>query len=100
MFTNIKEFFSKMFKKTDDIREFLEDKLADVLAKANESETLDELEKKLIATGIRCGVIYFQSQFGSSFTVTDAQYAQIADVIVEKGINKINPAIVKQLRKK
>ena len=84
-----------MFKKLNDAREFIEDRIADVLDKVQESEPIDEVEKKLITTGVKAGLTYFCG----SCPLDSEKLAVIADSIVEKGINKVNPAISKQLRK-
>lgn len=76
-------------------REFIEDRIADVLDKVQETEAVDVVEKKLISAGIQAGLTYF---FGAC-PLNSEQVNTISDSIVEKGINKINPAVSKQLRK-
>ena len=84
-----------LFKTLDGAREFIEDRIADVLDKVQESEKIDDVEKRLISTGVKAGLTYFMG----SCPVDDKALNVISDSIVEKGINKINPAISKQLRK-
>ena len=84
-----------LFKTIDGAREYIENKLADVLDNVQESETIDEIEKKLITTGLELGLLYFLG----NCPLKQEHTALIADSIVEKGINKINPKISKQLRK-
>lgn len=84
-----------LFKTLDGVREYVEDRIADVLDKVQESEAIDKVEKKLIKEGVQAGLTYALGKC----PVDDAKLEVIADSIVEKGINKINPAISKQLRK-
>lgn len=79
-----------------DLHWFIRNACADALDKAQGNETLDELEKKGIKAGIKAGLVYFTG----SCPLTDEQLEKIADAMVEQGINKINPAISKQLRKR
>ena len=102
----MKDFFKKitktvatpivlLFKTLDGAREFIEDRIADVLDRAHDSEKVDEVEKKLITAGIKAGLTYFCG----SCPLNNEKLNVISDSIVEKGINKINPALSKQLRK-
>lgn len=84
-----------LFKTLDGAREFIEDRIADVLDKVQESERVDEVEKKLITAGIKAGIIYFCG----SCPLDNEKLNVISTAIIEKGINKINPAISAQLRK-
>ena len=56
---------------------------------------IDEIEKKVIKAGIKAGITYFCN----ACPLDDEKLDAISETIVEKGINKINPAISKQLRK-
>lgn len=76
-------------------REFVEDRIADVLDRVQESDKVDEVEKKLITAGIKAGITYYCN----ACPLDDEKINVISDTIVEKGINKINPAVSKQLRK-
>jgi len=84
-----------MFKTLNGAREFVEDRIADVLDRIQPSEKIDEIEKKLITAGIKAGITYFCN----TCPLSDEKINAISDTIVEKGINKINPALSKQLRK-
>lgn len=87
---------NSLFKKADNVREFIEDRIADVLDKVQGNESIDEVEKKLIKAGIKAGLTYFTG----GCALSDEQLSKIAEPIVESGINKINPMISRQLRKK
>lgn len=84
-----------LFKTLNGAREFIEDRIADVLDKVQECEPVDKVEKKLISAGVQAGLTYFLG----TCPLDSKRVNVIADSIVEKGINKINPAISKQLRK-
>ena len=57
--------------------------------------TFDAVEKKVITAGVKAGITYFCG----SCPLDNEKLNAISETIVEKGINKINPAISKQLRK-
>ena len=84
-----------LFKTLNGAREFVEDRIADVLDKVQACETFDTIEKKVITAGVKAGITYFCG----SCPLNDEKLNAISETIVEKGINKINPAISKQLRK-
>lgn len=84
-----------LFKSLNGAREFVENRIADVLDRVQPSEKVDEIEKKLITAGIKAGLIYFCNDC----PLDDKRLNAISETIVEKGINKINPALSKQLRK-
>ena len=84
-----------MFKTLNGAREFVENRIADVLDIVQPSEKVDEIEKKVIKAGIKAGITYFCNACPLDNDKLDA----ISETIVEKGINKINPALSKQLRK-
>lgn len=84
-----------MFKTLNGAREFVENRIADVLDIVQPSEKVDEIEKKVIKAGIKAGIIYFCN----ACPLDDEKLDAISETIVEKGINKINPAVSKQLRK-
>lgn len=84
-----------LFKTLNGAREFIEDRIADVLDKVQSCETFDAIEKKVITAGVKAGITYFCG----SCPLDDEKLNAISETIVEKGINKINPAISKQLRK-
>ena len=84
-----------LFKTLNGVREFVEDRIADVLDKVQASESFDSVEQKVITAGIKAGITYFCG----SCPLDDEKLDAISETIVEKGINKINPVISKQLRK-
>ena len=84
-----------MFKTLNGAREFVENRIADVLDRVQPSEKVDEIEKKVIKAGIKAGITYFCN----ACPLDDDKLDAISETIVEKGINKINPALSKQLRK-
>lgn len=84
-----------MFKTLNGAREFVENRIADVLDRVQPSEKVDEIEKKVIKAGIKAGITYFCN----ACPLDDEKLDAISETIVEKGINKINPALSKQLRK-
>ena len=84
-----------MFKTLNGAREFVENRIADVLDRVQPSEKVDEIEKKVIKAGIKAGITYFCN----ACPLDDEKLNAISETIVEKGINKINPALSKQLRK-
>ena len=98
----MKEFFKTLttpivllFRTLNGAREFVEDRIADALDLMQKSEKIDKAEEKLITTGIKAGLTYFCG----SCPLSDDKLNVISEAIVEKGLNKINPAISKQLRK-
>ena len=84
-----------MFKTLNGAREFVENRIADVLDRVQPSEKVDEIEKKVIKAGIKAGITYFCN----ACPLDDEKLDAISETIVEKGINKINPVLSKQLRK-
>ena len=84
-----------MFKTLNGAREFVENRIADVLDRVQPSEKVDEIEKKVIKAGIKAGITYFCN----ACPLDDEKLNAISETIVEKGINKINPVLSKQLRK-
>ena len=84
-----------MFKTLNGAREFVENRIADVLDIVQPSEKVDEIEKKVIKAGIKAGITYFCN----ACPLDDEKLDAISETIVEKGINKINPALSRQLRK-
>ena len=88
------DLFKKLFKKVDDLREYLEDKLADLLEKIDKSKKVDELEKTIIAKGIDYGIEYCTKTNSVPSDFTQA----IAEEVV-KCLGKLNRLTQKQLRK-
>lgn len=84
----------KALKNPKEFKEKVEDALAKVLRKVDDSEKIDELETKLIMSGIQAA----QSYFGVSVLNEDARKT-IAEKVVEC-LGKINDKAVTQLEKK
>lgn len=84
----------KILNKIDDVREKIEDALADLLAKIDKNKPLDETEKTIITTGLRTGL----NALG--FSISDEQIEKIVTPIVEVGFSTVNKKVQKQLRKK
>lgn len=88
------DWFKNLFKKVNDLREYLEDKLADLLEKIDKSKKVDELEKTIIAKGIDYGIEYCAKTNSVPSDFTQA----IAEEVV-KCLGKLNQLTQKQLRK-
>lgn len=87
------EFFKNLFKKADGFREGLENKLADVLDKIDDSEKVDEAEKKLIEGAINYALEYYGVK-NIPAGVTEA----ISEGLVDS-LGKLNNKLQTQLRK-
>ena len=87
------EFFKNLFKKADGFREGLENKLADVLDKIDDSEKVDEAEKKLIEGAINYALEYYGVK-NVPAEVTEA----ISEGLVDS-LGKLNNKLQTQLRK-
>lgn len=87
------EFFKNLFKKADGFREGLENKLADVLDKIDDSEEVDEAEKKLIESAINYALEYYGVK-NVPAGVTEA----ISEGLVDS-LGKLNNKLQTQLRK-
>ena len=87
------EFFKNLFKKADGFREGLENKLADVLDKIDDSEKVDEAEKKLIEGAINYALEYYGVK-NVPAGVTEA----ISEGLVDS-LGKLNNKLESQLRK-
>lgn len=87
------EFFKKLFRKADGFREGLENKLADVLEKIDDSEEVDEAEKKLIEGAINYALEYYRVT-NVPAGVTEA----ISEGLVDS-LGKLNNKLQTQLRK-
>lgn len=87
------EFFKNLFKKADGFREGLENKLADVLDKIDDSEEIDEAEKKLIEGAINYALEYYGVK-NVPAGVTEA----ISEGLVDS-LGKLNNKLQVQLRK-
>lgn len=87
------EFFKNLFKKADGFREGLENRLADVLDKIDDSEEIDEAEKKLIESAINYALEYYGVK-NVPAGVTEA----ISEGLVDS-LGKLNNKLQTQLRK-
>lgn len=87
------EFFKNLFKKADGFREGLENKLADVLDKIDDSEKVDEAEKKLIEGAINYALEYYGVK-NVPAGVTEA----ISEGLVDS-LGKLNNKLQTQLQK-
>lgn len=87
------EFFKKLFRKANGFREGLENKLADVLDKIDDSEKVDEAEKKLIEGAINYALEYYGVK-NVPAGVTEA----ISEGLVDS-LGKLNNKLQTQLRK-
>lgn len=87
------EFFKKLFRKADGFREGLENKLADVLDKIDDSEEVNETEKKLIEGAINYALEYYGVK-NIPAGVTEA----ISEGLVDS-LGKLNNKLQTQLRK-
>lgn len=87
------EFLKNLFKKADGFREGLENKLADVLDKIDDSEKVDEAEKKLIEGAINYALEYYGVK-NVPAGVTEA----ISEGLVDS-LGKLNNKLQTQLRK-
>ena len=88
------DYFKKLFKKVDNLREYLEDKLADLLEKIDKSKKVDALEKTIIAKGSDYGIEYCTKTNSVPSDFTQA----IAEEVV-RCLGKLNQLTQKQLRK-
>ena len=85
----------KLFKRKNlkKIRNAIEDKVADLLERIDNSEKVDRYEEEILKAGIKAAA----AEFGAA--IPDA----VLDYIVRKVVNsvgRVNRAIQKQLRKK
>mgnify|MGYP000695366577 CR=1 len=87
------EFFKNLFKKADGFREGLENKLADILDKIDDSEKVDEAEKKLIEGAINYALEYYGVK-NVPAGVTEAISGGLVD-----SLGKLNNKLQTQLRK-
>lgn len=85
----------KLFKRKNlkKVRNAIEDKVADLLERIDNSEKVDRYEEEILKAGIKAAA----AEFGAA--IPDA----VLDYIVRKVVNsvgRVNRAIQKQLRKK
>ena len=84
----------KILNKIDDVREAIEDVIADVLLKIDKNTAVDDLQKEIIKTAFEKGLQAF------GYEIDSEKLNLIVDPIVDVGLKKINGKVQKQLRKK
>ena len=85
----------KLFKRKNlkKVRNAIEDKVADLLERIDNSEKVDRYEEEILKAGIKAAV----AEFGAA--IPDAVLDYIVRKVV-KAVGRVNRAIQKQLRKK
>ena len=85
----------KLFKRKNlkKVRNAIEDKVADLLERIDNSEKVDRYEEEILKAGIKAAA----AEFGAA--VPDAVLDYIVRKVI-KAVGRVNRAIQKQLRKK
>ena len=85
----------KLFKRKNlkKVRNAIEDKVADLLERIDNSEKVDRYEEELLKAGIKAAA----AEFGAA--IPDAVLDYIVRKVI-KAVGRVNRAIQKQLRKK
>lgn len=85
----------KLFKRKNlkKVRNAIEDKVADLLERIDNSEKVDRYEEEILKAGIKAAA----AEFGA--TIPDAVLDYIVRKVI-KAVGRVNRAIQKQLRKK
>ena len=85
----------KLFKRKNlkKVRNAIEDKVADLLERIDNSEKVDRYEEEILKAGIKAAA----AEFGAA--IPDAVLDYIVRKVI-KAIGRVNSAIQKQLRKK
>ena len=85
----------KLFKRKNlkKVRDAIEDKVADLLERIDNSEKIDHYEEEILKTGIKAAA----AEFGAA--IPDAVLDYIVRKVI-KAVGRVNRAIQKQLRKK
>ena len=85
----------KLFKRKNlkKIRNAIEDKVADLLERIDNSEKVDRYEEEILKAGIKAAA----AEFGAA--IPDAVLDYIVRKVI-KSVGRVNRAIQKQLRKK
>ena len=85
----------KIFKRKDlkKVRNAIEDKVADLLERIDNSEKVDRYEEEILKAGIKAAA----AEFGAA--IPDAVLDYIVRKVI-KAVGRVNRAIQKQLRKK
>lgn len=93
IFKYLGERIKARFRKIDNFRESLEDKLADCLERLDTCESVDEIEAELIAKAIEYACSYYGVK-----NVPAGVNDEIAEVVVDL-LGKFNRGLQNQLRK-
>ena len=85
----------KIFKRNNlkEVRNAIEDKVADLLERIDNSEKVDRYEEEILKAGIKAAA----AEFGAA--IPDAVLDYIVRKVI-KAVGRVNRAIQKQLRKK
>lgn len=85
----------KLFKRNNlkKVRNAIEDKVADLLERIDNSEKVDRYEEEILKAGIKAAA----AEFGAA--IPDAVLDYIVRKVI-KAVGRVNRAIQKQLRKK
>ena len=85
----------KLFKRKNlkKVRNAIEDKVADLLERIDNSEKVDRYEEEILKAGIKAAA----AEFGAA--IPDAVLDYIVKKVI-KAVGRVNRAIQKQLRKK
>ena len=85
----------KLFKRNNlkKVRNAIEDKVADLLERIDNSEKVDRYEEEILKAGIKAAA----AEFGAA--IPDAVLDYIVRKVI-KSVGRVNRAIQKQLRKK
>lgn len=98
-FPHIIDDVKHFFIKENELREKIEDAMANTLQTLEANTSLQDTEKALVLSGLKAGMAYLQTQTGEPFTPTDEQYNQIVTNIMSVKA-KLMVQFEKQLRKK
>lgn len=89
---------ANLFKRTNDLREKIENYIADVLEKASKSQIIDKGEELILNAAIEAIEAYITEQTGTNIDIPDSTKKQITTAIIN-GHNKLQVKIANQLRK-
>jgi len=92
------EKIKKLFKRADGLREKIEDRIADVLDKASESELLDNGQELILNAAIDAIEAYAAGKTGKDINLPDDVKNSIVQGIVT-GNNKLQKRVANILRK-
>jgi hypothetical protein len=86
-------FILKFIKKIDNLREAVENKIADILQKIDENSQVSEIEIQILAQTLQLALN------SCRVCLPEETVKEIATIVVTKGLHKVNEAIETQLRK-